>query len=146
MLNIIAHNPSSLRRRATWDPTKLTACGTPLKATETWSSSCWPAVAVEQDCAGSFTAPVGVPPRDLGTRRRFPCGQEVCVNPHQGMGSRCPGFIPSVVPKKFIKLFSFFGFIINILRGRNSKARVKVSLPDDFCLVSYADIYGATDV
>lgn len=103
-------------------------------------------VAVSRTVLAPSPPPAGVPPRDLGTRRHFPCGQEVCVNPHRGVCSCCPGFISSVVLVRFIKLFSFFGFIINILRRRNSKARVKVSLPDDFCLVSYADIYGATDV
>lgn len=73
-----------------------------------------------------------------------PCDQEVCVKKaHQRMLSCSPGFIPSAVLMKFVVLFSFFCFIIHTVR-KNSRAKVKVSLPDDFCLISYAGVHGDT--
>lgn len=59
------------------------------------------------------------------------------------MPSCSPGFIPSAVLMNFVMLFSFFCFIIHTVR-KNSRAKVKVSLPDDFCLISYAGVHGDT--
>lgn len=115
-----------------------------------WSPSSWHTVASEQICSGSWVrleslqCPGGLPDCEACAWDDVsPCDQEVCVKTHQRMLSCSPGFIPSAVLMKFVMLFSFFWFIIHTVR-KNSKAKVKVSLPDDFCLISYAGVHGDT--
>lgn len=128
-LNILAQNPSSLEKGGpetllSWLPVghlsesdkdvavvSFWLAGTGIRAGPCWFLHClrW----------ASWL-------RDLCVRiPHIPCGQEVCMNPHEWMFSHCPGYIPSVVLGRFIKLFSFFGFIINVLKRRNSKAKLK---------------------